>query len=135
METLREMIFRPYAGQLGDQDTPAFHLIMTTDGSVDERGCERVSYELRALYTIYPPRIIDATPHSDLLFAGNDFYGSPLHASDSDESTAALMSFLTARPGDTDEEYFENYTSEQIEYCEQHAEALNAEVMYVLGKY
>ena len=49
--------------------------------------------------------------HRDqLVFEGDDFCCSPLHAIDSDESVAALLGFLSLRPGDTDSEYFDGYT-------------------------
>jgi hypothetical protein len=68
------------------------------------------------------------------LFEGEDFACSPCHAIDSDECIASLMGFLTLRPGDTDAEYFESYTPQQIDYCEQHAEALAGEVYSRFGE-
>ena len=69
------------------------------------------------------------------LFEGEDFGCSPLHAIDSDETIAALLGFLTLRPGDTDSEYFADYTPRQLEFCDQHAEALawEAEVRFGQG--
>jgi hypothetical protein len=58
------------------------------------------------------------------LFEGEDFYASPLHADDSDEAVRALLGFLTLRPGDTDAEYFEGYTPEQLAFSEEHAEGV-----------
>jgi len=46
-------------------------------------------------------------------------------AIDSDASIGALLGFLTLRPGDTDAEYFENYTDRQREFCDTDAEALS----------
>jgi hypothetical protein len=59
-----------------------------------------------------------------VLFYGEDFYNSPLHSVDSIETVRALLSFVTLKPGDTDAEYFDNYTSLQKEWinsdqCEQ----------------
>lgn len=62
-----------------------------------------------------------------VLFQGEDFGCSPMHAIDSDACVESLMVFLTLRPGDTDREYFADYTPAQIDYCEQHAEALGVE--------
>jgi hypothetical protein len=66
------------------------------------------------------------------LFEGEDFCCSPLHAIDSDETVGALLGFLTLRPGDTDAEYFADYTPQQLEFCAQHAETLawEAEVRF-----
>jgi hypothetical protein len=61
----------------------------------------------------------------NLLFEGEDFACSPMHAIDSDESVRALLSFLVLRPGDTDEEYFENYTQEQMDFANEHGEILS----------
>jgi hypothetical protein len=49
-----------------------------------------------------------------IIFEGEDFAGSPMDADDSDETVAALLTFLTLRRGDTDAEYFESYTPEQL---------------------
>jgi hypothetical protein len=69
-----------------------------------------------------------------VLFEGNDFGCSPLHAIDSDDTIAALMSFLTLRPGDTDADYFDSYTDVQRAYCDQHAEALAWTVLERFGE-
>lgn len=62
------------------------------------------------------------------LFEGEDYKPSPFGCVDSDSSVAGLLGFLTLRPGDTDDEWFADYTPEQITYCEQHAEALSGAV-------
>jgi hypothetical protein len=69
-----------------------------------------------------------------ILFEGEDFGCSPMHAIDSDEAVEGIMAFLTIRPGDTDSEYFEGYTQEQLDYCSQHAEALASEVEHRFSK-
>jgi hypothetical protein len=63
-----------------------------------------------------------------LLFEGEDFYCSPLHAIDSDACMESIMGFLCLRPGDTDREYFANYNEVQREFRDTHAEALSCEV-------
>lgn len=55
------------------------------------------------------------------IFEGDDFHCSPLHAIDSRETAMALMGFLTLRPGDTDAEYFENYTPRQMVFANSYA--------------
>jgi hypothetical protein len=64
------------------------------------------------------------TPKGELLFSGDDLHCSPMHAIDSDASLRALLGFLTLRPGDTDSEYFENYTPAQMEFAQGDAEEL-----------
>jgi hypothetical protein len=52
-------------------------------------------------------------PSGAVLFAGEDFRPSPMHADDSDATLRGLLGFLTLRPGDTDREYFADYTPAQ----------------------
>ena len=59
-----------------------------------------------------------------VLFEGEDFGSSPLHAIDADETVRSLLSFLTLRPGDTDAEYFEGYNADQRDFAQTDAEAL-----------
>jgi len=94
----------------------SYLLEMCATGGTDNRGCETVAYRLQRNLTDKP------------IFLGADFHGSPLHATDSDESVVALMGFLTLRPGDTDSEYFESYTPEQLEWAETEAEELSCAV-------
>jgi hypothetical protein len=69
-----------------------------------------------------------------ILFSGSDFGCSPMHAIDSDDTIAGLMGFLTLRPGDTDDEYFDNYTDAQRDYADHYAETLSCEVMTRFGE-
>jgi hypothetical protein len=64
-----------------------------------------------------------------VLFTGEDFGHSPMDAIDSDETLRCLLGFLTLRPGDTDSEYFENYTPEQMSFAETEAEYLSVWAM------
>lgn len=68
----------------------------------------------------------EADGPSVVLFDGADFH-TPM-AIDSDSTIECLMGFLTLRHGDTDSEYFENYTEAQENFCAQHAEMLSCEV-------
>jgi hypothetical protein len=111
LEHLRTIRFRPYADGAG----PTFTLKMHATDRRDNRGQTYIAYELIE-------RPVDGEPI--VLFEGEDFAGSPCHADDSDDTVGALMSFLALRPGDTDADYFESYTADQLAYCEQHAEAL-----------
>lgn len=119
-DTLRRVILRPYRPGL-----PHFSLHMWATPHVDWRGQTRIGYELR-----------QHTPGTKpvVLFTGEDFCGSPMHADDSDATVAALLGFLTLRPGDTDADYFENYTPAQLDFCAQHAEALSCEATMRFGE-
>ncbi len=72
---------------------------------------------------------------SVVLFEGSDFGPSPMWADDSDATVAGVMAFLTLRPGDTDDEYFRDYTPRQLGYCSMHAESLACEVANQFGEY
>lgn len=79
-------------------------------GRTDDRGCSILGYELQ---------------HRDwIVFNGEDFAGSPMHADDSDECVACLLRFLSLRPGDTDQDYFAGYSSEQLDWAIAHGEEL-----------
>ena len=73
-------------------------------------GRPRLAYELR--------------DHGEVIFAGDDFYPSPLYAYDGDEAIVALLGFLALRPGDTDRAYFDRYTNRQLAWAYERAETL-----------
>jgi hypothetical protein len=58
------------------------------------------------------------------LFSGEDFGCSPMVAIDSDDALRCLLGFLTLRPGDTDDEYFSEYTQDQMAFAKGPAEEL-----------
>ena len=117
-DLLRTVRFTPYRKGHG----PTFTL-RTWDTGHTMQGKSRLRYELRQ----------HDNGTTTVLFSGDDFGCSPLHAIDSDDTIAGLMSFLTLRPGDTDREYFDAYTPDQLAYCSQHAESLNGEVLARFG--
>ena len=59
-----------------------------------------------------------------LIFSGDDFRPSPCHADDSIETFLSLLSFLSLQKGDTDDEYFDEYTPAQLEWRDESAEDL-----------
>jgi hypothetical protein len=97
---------------------PTFTLHLFDTGKTDEYGKSILAYRLT---------------QSDTIFEGADYHCSPMNAIDSDESVAGLMGFLTLRPGDTDEDYFADYTPKQLAFL-GHAEALGAEVYARFGE-
>ena len=114
---LRRVIFTPYRKGCG----PSFTLTPHDAGYDHGRRRDMLRYVLRQSGKRNP------------IFDGSDFGCSPMHAIDSDDTVAALMTFLTLRPGDTDAEYFDNYTSAQLEFADMHAESLDAEVRARFG--
>ncbi len=84
----------------------------------DSLGKNKLGYELKA------GRMV--------IFAGEDFACSPMHAIDSLECVASILTFLTLKPGDTDREYFANYTESQMDWCTS-SQAENL-AMWVYGR-
>lgn len=60
----------------------------------------------------------------ELIFEGDEYSPSPSMVFDGDESVAGLLGFFGVRPGDTDPEYFEDYTERQLEWVARHADTL-----------
>jgi hypothetical protein len=58
------------------------------------------------------------------LFSGNDFGVPPGKCEDTLEAVRGLLTFLTLRPGDTDSDYFANYTPAQMKFAQGDAEEL-----------
>jgi hypothetical protein len=56
-------------------------------------------------------------PSGEVLFRGDDFGPSPMHADDSDATLRGLLAFLLLRPGDTDREYFADYSPRQLAFA------------------
>ena len=86
------------------------HTLTTWDvHETDRYGKSVLGYEL-------------STPDGTVVFAGEDFYCSPCYAIDSDDCLRSILGFLTLRPGDTDDEYFEKYTPEQLAWAIENGE-------------
>lgn len=111
-DILRICRFTPYRKGMG----PAFTLRLWDTHRTDDDGKWCLGYALSMAGGV-------------VLFQGEDFYCPKWQAADSDATVRALMTFLTLRPGDTDAEYFADYTPEQLSYCDHHAEALSAYVL------
>ena len=54
--------------------------------------------------------------HDEPIFCTEDFGASPMHAIDSDEMLRAILGFFTLGKGDTDPDYFADYTPRQVEF-------------------
>lgn len=116
---LRYVVFSPF------QYGPTFALKVWDCNKRDSLGKHVLGYRL----TQFGPGVDRQNWQSEILFEGEDFCCSPCHAVDSNETIEQIMGFLTLRPGDTDSEYFDNYTPRQMEFCEQYAEYLACAVM------
>jgi hypothetical protein len=69
--------------------------------------------------------------NAELIFSGEDCGVSPMHGIDSDDALAGLLSFLSLRPGDTDADYFKDYTPDQMDWAQANGEELSMFVMEV----
>ena len=127
-ERIRTVRFAPYMKGKG----PTFILHLFDIGQSVQRYVGGGHFSKSMLG--YELRIRENGNKSIIMFKGEDFGCSPLHAIDSDATVKSLMSFLTLRPGDTDWDYFKNYTVGQFTYCDQHAEALSLYVMNRFGE-
>lgn len=97
--------------RLGDTS----HTLLTWDTyRTDSYGKSILGY---AFWEDQGPHATDDTP----LFAGEDFHCSPMDAIDSDASLRSILTFLTLRPGDTDRDYFDDYTARQLDWAKSSA--------------
>lgn len=119
---LRTVILRPFG-----KEGPSYTLRTWDSGKRDWRGQTKIGYLFTRRAKVGRKTIV--TP----LFGGDDFTGSPMHADDSDETMKALLIFLTLKPGDTDREYFKDYTPEQMDFAQGEAEAVMMEVYNRFG--
>lgn len=100
-----------------DPDGQGFVLQIFDTRSTDHLGKSRLAYRFL---------------HNDkLIFEGDDFCASPMNSIDGLQTVAALLSFLSLQDGDTDEEYFDSYTPEQIEWRDAYAEDLSLYPMLI----
>jgi hypothetical protein len=66
-----------------------------------------------------------STAGGEVIFCGEDF-GAPMgDVVDSDATLRSLLGFLTLRPGDTDAEYFADYTEAQHAFARSDAEEIS----------
>jgi hypothetical protein len=117
VDIIRRVIFRPYRKGLG----PSFTLVLI------DRGFG--SYRVAASLTMR-----SAAGDRETVFSDVPFRPSPLHADDADETVRAVMTFFTLRLGDTDRDYFDDYTETQVAFRDAHAEALAFEVYSRFGE-
>lgn len=91
-------------------------LIMWQTGRRDHRDSEKTAYRL-------------ITPDGHIVFEGDEYSVGMGQCFDSDDAVRGLVGFLTCKPGDTDPEYFADYTPAQLEWVEAHAEDLSCYAM------
>lgn len=115
---VRTVRFTPFIKGAG----PIFTLQLFDAERTDDRGAYGVCFRL----------LMAGKPLFEAMTSKGAFYGHS--AVDSDEAIKGVMSFLTLKPGDTDDDYFNRYTKRQRFYCEKYAEALSLEVENRFGE-
>ncbi len=107
--TLRVSLFRDEAAIM----------IRAYDGKHTGRyGHSRVEIEVRQAGKVIFPR-------------GSLYVGIPFHASiDGLSAKEAVMACVAMKPGDTDAEYFADYSPAQLEWAKKHGESLDCERMF-----
>jgi hypothetical protein len=113
-DPMRTIRLRPYR----DPAAARFTLRLYDTGRTGSDG----KYVVRYTLTQHLGKPGHAT--STVIFDESRFRCSPLNAIDSDACVAAILGFVTLRPGDTDAEYFADYTDQQREFAAEHAESL-----------
>jgi len=89
-----------------------YELYLYDTGEYLPRGHHRLTYVFKA-------------PDGEVIFP-NGYIGIPIgNPIDSDEVVRSALGSVTMRPGDTDDEYFEDYTPRQMEFVEADAEELS----------
>ena len=87
-----------------------FTLFLYDTKRMDHHGKSVLAYEL-----------YDREYRPEPVFRGEDFTCSPCHVIDSDHTVLSLLHFLSLEAEDTDAEYFEAYTPEQITWRNERA--------------
>lgn len=66
-----------------------------------------------------------------VIFArGDTWCGIPsIHSIDGAHARELVGNLIAMKPGDTDSEYFESYTSEQLEFAKRYGEEISLEIM------
>jgi len=75
------------------------------------------SYHLYMYNAKHPKLAYQFFIGENLLFQGDDHTPSPLFDVDSVENMVHLLGFLTVQPGGVEEDYFANYTPDQMDWA------------------
>jgi hypothetical protein len=126
-EVMKTFRFKPYLTGMG----PTFLLELYDGGGHDSAGRWSVDYRLiQCGWTdTNTRRGTSMLRHKRaVIFDSVNGSQSPVYTHDAIDSRKAaltVLSFLSLRPGDTDSEYFADYTSEQLVFAQEHGESLS----------
>lgn len=109
---MRDIEIRPYV-----EGQPYFRLQLIDTGLTGEYGKRGIGYRLAE----YGPR----GGFRGVIFA-HEKHGIIWHPGviDDDRAVGEVLNWLTLRPGDTDSEFFDDYTKRQLDFANEHAETL-----------
>lgn len=62
--------------------------------------------------------------HHNIIFTNMVGSFSPCHACDGDDAKRHVLSHLAMKPGDTDKEFFEDYSPEQLDFVNAYGEEI-----------
>jgi len=96
-------------------ESDGFRVIMRPTGRYDRYGKTGTAYKF--------------FHEGNLIFRGEEYYPAPSTKWDSEASQLSLLSFFAMGYEDTDDEFFEEYTPEQIAWRDEFAEELSMIVM------
>lgn len=112
--------FQPYIPILANNEL-VFELIIY---NLPEKSKHHLGYKLTMI----------ENKHRTILFNKNDYYNPNIKSGRIGRWALIehIMYSLTLRPGNIYDEYFKDYSSEQLEYCVLHGECLYNEVLKVI---
>lgn len=123
-DIIRTVVFSPFRRGMG----PRFTLRLWDTGNNDIYGKSCLGYQLTYAkdngngYTTVK------------VFEAEDFYPSLMYPIDGDKCIVSLMNFLCLQKGDTDEEYFKDYTEVQCHFRDTYAEDVAMAVLHRFGE-
>lgn len=110
---VRAVRFTPYRKGMG----PVFTLYLYDLNFRDSAGRNAIGYRLTSKeYAKYPTAVFSCLTRDRAVFSHCDV--------DSDDAVKAVMGWLTLKPGDTDPDFFADYTPEQLAFASSHGETL-----------
>lgn len=72
--------------------------------------------------------------NGELIFTGKDYSPSPLEKElFDDRSVGHLLDYFSVEPGDVDDDYFKNYTQEQLRFVQEHCEEIRYLAEQLIG--
>lgn len=120
-EKVRTLHIRPYRKGIG---MPWFRVEIWDSNTTDQRGAPVVYWRL---YECYDGRGIKPVLVFDGLAEPHKWRCSGWFSVDGDEAAECVLKFASLQPGDTDPEFFEDYSPTQIAFVEAYGEAIDSE--------